>query len=213
MNRHTQQTLALAGLAQAAFLVQQLAHHGIVLQQRFSPCINSLFVIDPKYTEEVYGRVGNLTLGLQVLEELIGHKQGFFKQQDLIRYMFSLLYLEPRISAQPAMLKAIATGLKTIAAQHGGSDPGADPQVLEQLAALYKITLGSFDFRIQVKGKMSFLQDPLIAIKVRALLFAGLRSAVLWRQLGGRRWHLLIYRKRILADIVRLLSGDEGNSE
>ncbi|MDX1397057.1 MAG: DUF489 family protein [Oceanospirillum sp.] len=45
------------------------------------------------------------------------------------------------------------------------------------------------------------------AEKVRALLFAGIRSAILWHQLGGRRWKLLLGRKKILRaldDVSRL---------
>ena len=34
--------------------------------------------------------------------------------------------------------------------------------------------------------------------KVRALLLAGVRSAVLWRQLGGKRRQILLNRQRIL---------------
>ncbi len=34
--------------------------------------------------------------------------------------------------------------------------------------------------------------------QTRALLLAGIRSAFLWRQLGGRRWRLLFQRRRLL---------------
>jgi high frequency lysogenization protein len=33
---------------------------------------------------------------------------------------------------------------------------------------------------------------------VRALLLAGIRAAFLWRQLGGRRWKLVLQRRRLL---------------
>ncbi|XMR37004.1 DUF489 family protein [Escherichia coli] len=41
--------------------------------------------------------------------------------------------------------------------------------------------------RIQVAGTPLFLQQPLVQHKVRALLLAGIRACVLWRQLGGSR--------------------------
>ncbi|MGH8570919.1 MAG: DUF489 family protein, partial [Gammaproteobacteria bacterium] len=34
--------------------------------------------------------------------------------------------------------------------------------------------------------------------KIRAVLLAGVRAAMLWHQIGGRRWHLPVFRKRIL---------------
>lgn len=33
-------------------------------------------------------------------------------------------------------------------------------------------------------------------LKIRALLLAGVRSAVLWRQVGGRRWQLFLWRNK-----------------
>jgi high frequency lysogenization protein len=36
-------------------------------------------------------------------------------------------------------------------------------------------------------------------------LLAGIRSAVLWRQLGGTRFQLLFSRKRIVSDAEELL--------
>ncbi|MEQ8953835.1 MAG: DUF489 family protein, partial [Gammaproteobacteria bacterium] len=39
--------------------------------------------------------------------------------------------------------------------------------------------------------------DDYVANCIRALLLAGIRAAFLWYQLGGRRWRLLLYRKRI----------------
>ena len=48
-----------------------------------------------------------------------------------------------------------------------------------------------------VNGENDHLANPLVASRVRAALFAGIRSAFLWQQKGGRRWHLLIFRRRI----------------
>jgi high frequency lysogenization protein len=32
---------------------------------------------------------------------------------------------------------------------------------------------------------------------IRASLLAGIRAAILWRQTGGKRWQLLLNRKKI----------------
>jgi high frequency lysogenization protein len=55
--------------------------------------------------------------------------------------------------------------------------------------------------RIQVAGSAIYLQQPAIAQRIRCLLFAAIRSAFLWQQLGGTRVHLVLYRK----NLVRLL--------
>jgi len=33
--------------------------------------------------------------------------------------------------------------------------------------------------------------------RIRACLLAGIRSAILWRQVGGTKWQLLFFRRRI----------------
>jgi len=43
--------------------------------------------------------------------------------------------------------------------------------------------------------------------KVRAALLASVRSAVLWHQLGGRQWQLLISRKQCAMLARGLLTG------
>ncbi len=42
---------------------------------------------------------------------------------------------------------------------------------------------------------------------IRALLLAGIRAAFLWRQLGGRRWRLLLQRKKLLQASQNLSRG------
>ncbi|HSX19775.1 MAG TPA: DUF489 family protein, partial [Gammaproteobacteria bacterium] len=41
--------------------------------------------------------------------------------------------------------------------------------------------------------------------KIRTILLAGVRSAVLWRQLGGSRWQLTFGKKTLLQDAQALL--------
>ena len=54
--------------------------------------------------------------------------------------------------------------------------------------------------RILVEGETTNLRDSRKASLIRALLLAGIRSAVLWRQLGATRWSLLFSRRRLVED-------------
>ena len=49
-----------------------------------------------------------------------------------------------------------------------------------------------------MNGSHQHLEDQKNADIIRALLLAGLRSAFLWRQLGGRRWKLILQRQKML---------------
>ena len=207
MNRQTQQSLALAGVAQAAFLVDQLAQHGLAAQGKLNTCLQSLFITNPASTEEVYGSVSKLRLGLQVLEEIFISKENSLKSPELMRYLIGMIYLEARLSKQKDMLDKISTGIAEAGdSEHMSTEQLAEnPDIIKQLARLYQQTISTLSFRIQVSGKPQDLKNADIANTIRATLFAGIRSAVLWHQLGGRRWHFLIKRRRISHDIQWLL--------
>ena len=59
-------------------------------------------------------------------------------------------------------------------------------------------------------GEHNYLANPANADRIRALLLAGMRSAVLWRQLGGSRWQILFKRKHIITEARRILDNEMG---
>ncbi len=205
MDRQLEQTLALAGIAQAAFLVHQLAHHGVVAQDKLNTAISSLFVTHPKSAEEVFGRTDKLNLGLQVLQELLTGSSTVFTPSEVLRYMTGLLYLQYKLAGRPRMLEDISKGLDSIRMQFLEGELAEKPEAIRELSRLYQGTLSTLSFRIQVRGDMNYLKNDHTACRIRALLFAGIRAAVLWRQIGGKRWHLLLQRKRLARDVTRLL--------
>lgn len=205
MERQLEQTLALAGIAQAAFLVHQLAHHGVAAQDKLNTAINSLFVTHPKSTEEVFGRIDKLNLGLQVLQELLTGNSAVFTPSEVLRYMLGLLYLQYKLAGKPRMLEEISKGLDSVKMQFPEGELAEKPDAIRELSRLYQGTLSTLPFRIQVRGDMNYLKNDHTACRIRALLFAGVRAAVLWRQIGGKRWHLLLQRKRLARDVTRLL--------
>ncbi len=207
MDKISQQSIALAALAQSAYLVAQLGQHGTVAQDKLNTCLNSLFVTRPASTLSIYGELRHIKLGLNVLAEIFGNDSSDLKSPELVNYLIGMVHLQGRLARQPEMLAHIGRELQTIEQQYG--DPPYDfrdyPEIVEQLAKLYQATISTLPFRIQVKGHMTYLQNPQTAASIRATLLSGIRAAVLWHQLGGRRWHFLIYRKRILKSVQGLL--------
>ena len=49
-----------------------------------------------------------------------------------------------------------------------------------------------------VNGEHTYLSNDEIAAQIRALLLAGIRAAILWRQSGGSRWRLLFGRGALM---------------
>ncbi|MFT5321174.1 MAG: high frequency lysogenization protein [Pseudohongiellaceae bacterium] len=206
MNIKLQQCLALSGVAQSAYLVKQLAQNGMVGQDKLNTLIRSLFISKPKTTEEVYGSVRRMNLGMQVLQEIVRNDEGSLKSPDVLRYFLGLMHLERKMMAKKGMLDQIGERLDDM--EHLSlEDPDlGNKQLIQELSALYKDTLSTLPFRIQVTGEVKFLKNEDIANKIRAVLLSGIRSAVLWYQLEGRRWHLLIGRKKIDRNLLLLMN-------
>ncbi|SHK43479.1 high frequency lysogenization protein [Marinobacter antarcticus] len=191
------QTLALAGVFQAANLVQQIANNGHCNDTSLEACLRSLFATNPATTLDVYG--GELTdvrEGLVTLSTVMSEQS---KQQDIevLRYVLNLIHLESKLNRHSDMLDVI--GSRIDQARHTASHFGyIHTNLISNLASIYTDTISTFRQRIQVSGNPSLLQRDENAAKVRALLLAGIRSAVLWRQTGGRRWQLVLSRRKVI---------------
>ena len=124
----------------------------------------------------------------------------------MVRYVFSMLYLERKFSDNPEMMSVIHSRLQhaSFRAEHFA---GHVNDVCHSISGIYQDTLSKLKFRIKVTGSAQHLQDTKNADIIRALLLAGIRSAFLWRQLGGRRWKLLLQRKQLLAASQNLSRG------
>jgi len=196
MKTTEQQALALAGVAQAARLVDQLSKTGSCPSEFLRRSIDSLFCFDAQSVEEVFGGVAGVKLGLHNLMAGLADQQAP-EQRDLMRYFFALLHLERRFAARPEMIEVMHSRLKHTQLQ--AAHFSDNPQTLSgSLAAIYQDTLSQLPFRIKVTGSAEHLQNTRVADQVRASLLAGVRAAFLWRQLGGQRWKLPLQRRRLL---------------
>ncbi|MFU8789363.1 MAG: high frequency lysogenization protein HflD [Methylobacter sp.] len=202
LNTLTNQTMALAGIAQAAALVQQLAATGSADAAAFEASMASLFISDEHGVAAVYGGLSGLKLGLdQLNDQMTGFK---IADPEQARYAASLVFLENQLAKQPAMLKTIFAGIERAQAQseHFGA---VHENVLANLGDIYHTTISTLQPRIMVNGEQEYLSRPDVVNKIRACLLAGIRAAILWRRCGGTRWKFLFYRKKIQAEVQKLL--------
>ena len=204
MDRQSQAT-ALAGVAQSAVLVHQLALHGVVAQDKLATAVRSLFILAPTDTISVFGSIRQLRLGLETLKDLLGTYDALLAPREGLRYFSGLLHLEAQLQSRTAMLAQIRTDLQRLQTRYPLEAMAEEPLALRELAAIYRSTLSTLPFRIHVRGDLNYLRNEYVADKVRVLLFAGIRAAFLWRQLGGRRWHLLFRRGNLAAAADELL--------
>ncbi len=194
--------IALAGIFQAAALVETLAKTGYVANGHIETAVNSLINQNPASCEDVFGGIGNLQTGLNVAGELLQNRRSK-NHPDTLRYVLGILYLQKKLKSRPNLLNVIDSRIGRVKDQLLHFPPSHE-NVVSNVAELYSETISTFSYRIQVMGDYNYLQQPRVASQIRTLLFSGIRAAILWQQLGGSRLKLLIHRKRLLQHLNEL---------
>lgn len=205
MAHHTiqEQVLALAGIAQAAALADQLARTGTADQTALAGTVHSILMLDAESTESVFLDRHHLQLGLRTLRDTF--EKNTPSQGEILRYCASLLHLQRRLARRPDMLATLSSRLQQIQKQVDIFGGETHSQVIASLAALYVDTISTFRFRIQVNGNPQHLQQTAVADQIRTVLLGGIRSVMLWRQLGGSRLDFLFKRRAIFQTTLALL--------
>jgi len=200
-----ERTMALAGIFQATELVRQAANHGTWSGYAADTCLDSLLAIDADTVEEIYGNVNGLRLGAETLVSIL---QGERHYMESLGYAVSIMQVENNFRRKSCMQADIGSELQSITTIDDGLELHEIKDLqAEKIAELYTRTISTLSPRIIVNGRPQFLQVDRTVNWIRTLLFAGLRSAVLWRQMGGGRFSLMFGRKKMLEQARTLLPG------
>jgi len=203
MNQFEQQTIALAGVYQAAALVDSLARSGHADSGAMEKSLYSVFQTDADTTTEIFSGLDGVRYGLLKLQQQLTSPAR--EQIGTTRYGISVLLLSGKLLKNPEKLNLISQGIKTAAAKLDLYDHTHSNQIAA-LADIYSSTISDLSPRIMVKGDPLHLQNPGTQNRVRALLLAGIRAAILWRQLGGSRLQLIFKRKLLVKTAKQLLN-------
>jgi high frequency lysogenization protein len=197
--------MALAGIFQATELVRQAANHGTWSGYAADTCLDSLLAIESDSIEDIYGSADRLRLGAETLISIL---QGDRRHMESLGYAVSIMQLENNFRKKPQMQSLIGTELLSIATIDDGTEIHEIKDLqAKKIAALYTQTISTLSPRIVINGRPQHLQIDRTVDWIRTLLFAGLRSAVLWRQMGGGRFNLMFGRKKMLEQAETLLPG------
>ncbi len=202
-NPMSDRVLALAGLAQALAQVRRIADTGQAESAAVNPVLDSVFRVDAASTADVYGGVDNVRPGLALLRDYFESR---IADEHLPRLALAVMQLERRFSGDGEKVDRVQEGIlaQADAARVSGS---SHPDVLAALGRLYSETLSHLRPRVLVQGNPHYLGQPDVVAEVRAVLLGAMRSAVLWRQLGGSLWDLLLRRSQLLAAVRAHLGG------
>ncbi len=184
-------TLALAGLLQAVDAVLAIAANGKCDQNAIETAIDSVFQLDADSTEAVYGGAGRLRRGLALLANQLGG--GLSSASPPVRVALTVLQVERRLASRPDLLRAIREGIDQLGPLRQ-RDGDYHPAVHSGLGELYARTISTLTPRVLVQGDPTLLARTEIVMTIRATLLSAVRSAVLWRQLGGSYWDFVLRR-------------------
>tara|TARA_R110002049_G_scaffold2743_3_gene21036 strand:+ start:85641 stop:86258 length:618 start_codon:yes stop_codon:yes gene_type:complete len=200
---YTNRTIALAGMHQALSQVQQIAWDANYDYSQIDICLSSLFVRNPDTYTDVFGSIDNLRAGLTALRASFTQKQD--KQAlERARYMVSLMVLSKNINNNSELGKQIGTTLSLLDEAAGNLQDQRD-YIIERIAQLYQNAISPLTPRVIVYGDPKILQSDANAATIRAMLFAGIRSALLWYQAGGSQLNLLLGKSKYLNTINQML--------
>lgn len=200
--------LALAGIFQAATLVDRLARTGQADEADMTVCLASILATDPDDVPSVYGGVEGLRTGMEAICHYFGTPTTDGRRDfEVVRYVLSCMQIAHKLARRAEIRRAIAGGIERVRPQVERFTITHD-NVLANLADVYTNSISQIRPRIVVKGQATHLTNPRQINRVRALLLAAVRSAVLWRQCGGRRLEFFYRRRFMVRQARRMLTAE-----
>lgn len=200
-----QQALALAAIFQASNQVYKLAYTGDSDIETMEFSMSTLLNQNPDSLEQLYGPIDNLQDGLVTMQRFLENAKNISepRHKEVISYVMSSIHLASKLSSDQQLLSKIENGIDKarLQAEHFSM---IHDNVVTNVGALYQDTISKMRLRIQVMGSAVYLQQSGVAARIRCMLFAAIRNAFLWRQLGGKRRHLLLQRKAFVEVINKL---------
>jgi high frequency lysogenization protein len=183
--------IALAGVFQACRMVNDLAQRGTTDAASAETSLASIFRIDAETAADVFGGLSGVRLGL---EQMIAQLDDGKRDLPMTQLVLGVVRLAKRLARNTAMSNALREGIEAIKPQvaHTGA---AGSGVQSRLADLYIETLSQVRPRIVVHGNPLHLGNPRDVERIRAMLLAAVRAAVLWHQVGGGQFRLLLRRR------------------
>ena len=198
------QSIALAGLLQSLEQVQKCARSGEPSDAgAMRVVLESVLRIDAPDTQSVYGELAGLRPGLNLLALHLARRMNAAHLEQS-RYAASLMGLERRLVKSPSVAARLTDSLREV--DNTRAERAIDdPWTLQRLADAYSSHISPLLPRVMISGEPIHLKAAHNADRIRALLLAGLRAAVLWRQCGGSQLKLLLLRKPMQRAVAKLL--------
>lgn len=189
MNLIQERTIALAGVLQACQQVQRLARIGHAKDDIFDSSLQSILVLDAVNTPAVFGGLSGLRSGLTLLKDgVLNSTAG--DDLELLRYMMSILQLQTQLYRDDQKFSAFGQSVERLSSY-------SNDELIDACSSAYQSHISVLRPQIIVQGEQEHLQQDGVPEKVRTMLLAAIRAAVLWQQKGGGKFRLVWERTRM----------------
>jgi len=189
MNILQERTIALSGVFQCCGMVQSLARQGQTDDSEEQALVQSISILDAVSTPSIYGGISGVNTGLNYLSKGILTTTSP-DHLEVIRYATQILTLQRGLYADHTRFAEFATEVERLSSK-------SQDDVILACSHIYQSFVSPLRPQIIVQGEEKFLQQENIPERIRTLLLAAIRSAVLWQQKGGGRFRLIWERTRM----------------
>lgn len=197
------QALGFSAMAQAATLVHRIATAEPISARDCDTLVYSLFQFNPNSPSDVYGEQANLKTGKTAALNLLQSSGSATEKPIIMRYCASIIRLAKELNRNSELATAVASRLEH-AERFVNDFSSDDSNRYSTLAGVYTDTLSKLPHRIHVQGNPEQLKNRANADKIRTLLLAGVRAAMLWQQCGGRRLNFVFKRGALVKALQQL---------
>lgn len=189
MNLIEERTIALGGVVQACKQVQILARSGEMNQAVFDTALQSILVLDAVNTPAIYTGIGGVNSGLKFIADGM-MSSAKMEDVELLRYVMSVLHLQTQLYRNKQAFEAFATDVERLSAVNSDD-------LVNACSGVYQNHISELRPQIIVQGEQGYLQREDIPPKIRSMLLAAFRSAVLWQQKSGSKFKVVWERTRM----------------
>lgn len=198
------QTLALGGIFQSVHICKTLATTGACDQDELEGTLRSIMTLKTDRVMDAYGgHAGTIGRGLRIVKSQLGGNAES-RDLDIARYSLALIQLGTNVLNDANTVEQLRIGISRAQAME---KPATDPDMISNLANLYRSSISHLSPRIMVSGDPDHLNNNEVASTIRSALLGGVRSVVLWRQCGGSRPKLLLNRNQYMKQADQYLQG------
>tara|TARA_B100000676_G_C17928795_1_gene759661 strand:+ start:57 stop:665 length:609 start_codon:yes stop_codon:yes gene_type:complete len=194
------ETISLGAIYQACNEIKKIAWQGEININVIEPLINSVYQITSENIDDIYISTKRLNTGLDFLRrQLVG--DAFSRDAEVTRYFEAIGILIKNMNKEEDIFNTLRKQLaeQTMPVQE---DNLGDHALF--LSNLYLSTVSKVEPRIIVNGDNKYLTDKKNAAMIRTLLLCAIRSYILWKQSGGSKFRIFIFKKKIAELAVTL---------